>query len=223
VPFDPQTGCDTAHGWIPNGYGGCIQVPAGSGSLPNPTEGQCAPNFYYHPHYRCCLPYPEGADLGNYNPSTGQCVDVQECPGNHMLDQDTNCCVPKSQDCCDFGQYWNSNVKECVTWYLDAPEGEEPCTMWEEWNGSECVPIGIEMDQPVCETATLTAPDCSTDCPPNSTLNPETGKCICACGFVLNDNGVCAKKPCNSFDGKNSCLKNCCSWVTPLTSAPYCQ
>jgi len=190
-----------------------------------PGEPEDCPPTTYATNLGNCNPYPDGGtqDGGEltpeelkklqadcppeyWNPNTNTCdVPQPDCLQGQYFDEALGYCVPLLEDCCEIGQTYVAEQKECLPDVTKPRDGECP-DGYELINGI-CWLIGIQEGGTDCWTFTRSFPTCIGGCEIGYERDPVTGRCNPAPG---EPGSPCAGIVCSNYNSK-TCPTNCCT------------
>jgi hypothetical protein len=153
-----------------------------------------------------------------WNPNTKTCdYPETDCGENEYFNQRLGYCVPLQDDCCEIGQDYSANLRECVNVVTKPRNGECP-DGFELMNGL-CWLIGrTEGQGGMCWTIIRNTPQCVGPCEVGLLYNENTGRCEEPPEQPTTPTDPCAGVNCSAY-GSNDCPGNCCWWDTGATGA----
>ena len=198
-PGEPE---DCPPGMLTTNIGTCDQYPPDeTGQTPDPDED---PEETKRRQADCPKEF--------WNPNTNTCdVPEPECGQNEYFNRRLGYCVPLQDDCCEIGQDYSANLKECVDVTTKPRDGECP-DGFELINGL-CWLIGRTEGQGArCWTIIRNTPRCVGRCEVGLYYNEKTGRCeepqepVQPAPEPEQPTDPCAGVVCSP----NNCDPNCC-------------
>lgn len=180
------------------------ECPPGTGPTPNNPYG-CYPQG--------TEPCPPGFEMSNYGMG---CVPIMmdgfqvQCMQSQYYDPVLGMCLDRTDDCCAQGFYYDTQIKICLPYPVD-----QNCPPGYFFKEQQCLPYAQQLT--ICQSFTLTVPQCPPDCPQGTHWDPASGQC-------LRDN-PCAGVNCSAYgpNQERECTANpCCRWQKSPTGAGSC-